>query len=257
MVRFGGVTERERLVVVTGRERFEGVTGPEAPAVVAGRDGSAVVAGRDGSAAVTESDGSAAVTESARLAVLTELERLTSLLPPPGRPSAVVWEGVAASWGSRLPADYAAFMDLYGPGTIEDCLVVEGPEAWHERLGDGMSAESRTARLTWDKEPEGRFATAMPPRLVAWGVSDSADILCWDAASGTPEEWPVVVWNRHDGCWTRFACGMVQFLADLIEGRVEPVPPGLESLDGMQIARMIPQDELRRTWAAGIDPWAG
>ncbi|MFH8485297.1 hypothetical protein [Streptomyces longisporoflavus] len=145
-------------------------------------------------------------------------------------------------------------MELYGPGTIEDCLSLLGPEVWDERLGDGMSSESRTARLTWGKEPKRLFASTAEPRLVAWGVSHSADILCWDAASGAPDEWPVVVWNNDDGRWTRFSCGMVQFLADLLEGLVDPCPPGAKSIAGKQIARILPEDESQRLWAEDIDP---
>ncbi|MFF1379897.1 SMI1/KNR4 family protein [Streptomyces sp. NPDC058308] len=187
--------------------------------------------------------------------MLTELKRLTSLLPPPGEPTNVSWAGTEESWGSRFPADYVAFMDLYGPGAIEDCLVVLGPEVQNDEPGDGMSSESRTARVTWDREPKRLFTPSAAPRLVAWGVTDSADVLCWDAASGAPEEWPVVVWNNDDGRWTRFECGMVQFLGDLIEGLAEPCPPGAESLSGAQIARFLAKAEEDRLWAQGIDPW--
>src|SRR5215216_143821 len=61
------------------------------------------------------------------------LERLRELLPPPadpvepGRPDG--WAAVEATLGTRLPADFKAFTERYGSGTVDDFLYLFNPFA--------------------------------------------------------------------------------------------------------------------------------
>jgi hypothetical protein len=77
------------------------------------------------------------------------------------------------------------------------------------------------ARATWtDTEPTGIDAAA--EELVTWGASSSADLYCW-LTHGEPEDWPVVVFSHGDDTWTRFDCGMTEFIRRVFSahGRVE------------------------------------
>ncbi|MFE0929020.1 hypothetical protein ACH4NS_34110 [Streptomyces mutabilis] len=58
--------------------------------------------------------------------------------------------------------------------------------------------------------------------LVTWGASSSADLYCW-LTHGEPEDWPVVVFSHGDDTWTRFDCGMTEFLRRVFsaDGRAE------------------------------------
>jgi hypothetical protein len=59
------------------------------------------------------------------------LEQLRRLLPPPadpvepGRPDG--WAEVEGALGTELPADFKAFTELYGSGTVDDFLYLFNP----------------------------------------------------------------------------------------------------------------------------------
>ncbi|WP_027946947.1 hypothetical protein [Amycolatopsis taiwanensis] len=82
----------------------------------------------------------------------------------------------------------------------------------------GMVQETGTAEGTWEdtrKSPEleGTF-----PYLTTWGVSSDADIFCWDATAEDPAGWPVLVFDRGDSMFSRYDCGMVEFLTRILRG---------------------------------------
>ncbi|MFJ9547616.1 SMI1/KNR4 family protein [Streptomyces erythrochromogenes] len=59
------------------------------------------------------------------------LQRLQALLGKPeeawGWPRREVWEASEQHLGVTLPADYKAFMDVYGPGTLGEYLHLDRP----------------------------------------------------------------------------------------------------------------------------------
>ncbi|MEU5162038.1 hypothetical protein AB0G74_20875 [Streptomyces sp. NPDC020875] len=160
---------------------------------------------------------------------------------PEETPEPLDWGVISGSWGlSTFPSDFRQFMAVYGPGAIEDFLEILAPEPWDEQqVGDGFSAETRTARLTWDKEPERNFEVPPEPRLIAWGVDAAADILCWDASLSHPDDWPVVVWNRGTGGWSRYDMGMAEFLFRTLRAEFDECPLGDTSLWGVGEAEFM------------------
>ncbi|MGW6458220.1 SMI1/KNR4 family protein [Streptomyces sp. NPDC055078] len=169
---------------------------------------------------------------------------------------AIDWEEISASWGTALPADYRQFMEVYGPGGIDDFLNILEPEPWYEhQAGQGITPETKTARLTWRME-RGTFDVTNAPRLISWGVDAVADLLCWDASGDNPDEWPVVVWGRSFGKWSWYDFGMVEFLCRLFQADFDEPPLGGTSLWGVSGARYLRLAEERRLWAQGFDdPW--
>ncbi|WP_331743705.1 hypothetical protein [Kitasatospora sp. NBC_01300] len=60
----------------------------------------------------------------------TALEQLRTLLGEPscwGRATPAIWEASERYLGFRLPADFKAFLDLYGPGSVDGYLTIDRP----------------------------------------------------------------------------------------------------------------------------------
>ena len=188
-----------------------------------------------------------------------ELEALRQAMPPTAPSNASVdWAQFGRSWGKQFPPDYCRFIDVYGYGSIERYLEVLKPEPEGTVTENSdMANETEVAREAWSwvrKAPE--LAEARP-ELIAWGGDASADLLCWDASDEEPGRWPVLVYNRDDGLWRRYDCGMVQFLVRVLRGGFDECPLGDLSLWGRESAVFLNRDEEERMWEAGLDPWTG
>ncbi|WP_141689468.1 SMI1/KNR4 family protein [Streptomyces sp. DI166] len=172
----------------------------------------------------------------------------------PGAGDVVDWAAVEAGWETSFPRDFKEFMAEYGAGAIDDYLTVllaeprggfaDGPAYM------GMADESRNAEDLW---PPGYGK----PRLIAWGLDSSADILCWRADGDDPDRWPVVVWSRGGGRWAEYPGGMAEFLCRVFRAEFDRCPLGDSALWGAAAPRFLHNDEERRLWDSGIDPWTG
>ncbi|MGW5658907.1 SMI1/KNR4 family protein [Streptomyces sp. NPDC003758] len=193
---------------------------------------------------------------------VTDWETLLRLMPPSAESDASAdWGRMRESWGKEFPSDYKQFIEAYGAGSIENYLVVLAPEAKEERLateGDGMVHETANAEAAWargeERSPELAAAT---PELIAWGADASSDILCWDASGDDPDTWPVLVRNRDDNLWSRYDCGMVEFLSRMLRADFDECPLGGLSLWGKQPATFLNEREEKRLLRQGLDPWTG
>ncbi|MEH0546952.1 SMI1/KNR4 family protein [Streptomyces sp. B21-105] len=186
------------------------------------------------------------------------LEEVRRIMPThPGAGDSVDWDAIEASWRTRFPSDYKEFMAEYGEGAIDDYLALLAPET-HVGPGDasymGMQLESANAEDVW-RAAKSRAAEI--PRLIAWGVDSSADILCWLATDSDPDKWLVVVWGRGDARWTEYACGMLEFLCRLFRAEFDECPVGDLTLWGNASPRFLHRDEEQRLRASGLDPWTG
>ncbi|MFC9931901.1 hypothetical protein [Streptomyces sp. NPDC127190] len=162
------------------------------------------------------------------MSAATDVDALLRLMPPPqDGGTAIDWEAMARSWGRPFPPDYRRFIEEYGAGTIEDFLEIDAPQpnvSPEEASLDGMVQETLTAVGTWGivkKSPELEGAS---PRLITWGVDSSADLMCWDASSEDPAAWPVLAFNRGDGLFRRYDCGMAEFLTRMMRGDFPECP---------------------------------
>ncbi|WP_124282694.1 MULTISPECIES: SMI1/KNR4 family protein [Streptomyces] len=150
------------------------------------------------------------------------LAGLIRLVPPPARAGAMVhWEAVQTAWRLVFPPDFKAFLAQYGDGLSDLDLSVLVPSTVTPDTCDepgapkgGMGFITADARATWmDTKPNDIDAAVGD--LVAWGADGSGDLYCW-LTQGAPEDWPVVFFSHGDDTWTRFDCGMTQFLCRML-----------------------------------------
>ncbi|WP_324786222.1 SMI1/KNR4 family protein [Streptomyces sp. H51] len=192
---------------------------------------------------------------------MPERETLQRLMPPTVEPDVSVdWAQMGESWGKEFPSDYRWFIGLYGSGTVQNYLVVQEPEP----KGDlpksefgGMLHETVNARNAWARGKKSPELVRAEPELIAWAADSSADILCWDASGDDPGAWPVLVYNRDDNLWSRYDCGMVEFISRLLRADFGDCPLGDLSLWGRQSAAFLTESEKRRLLKEGLDPWTG
>jgi hypothetical protein len=195
------------------------------------------------------------------MAAVADLETLRRMMPPPSAPdTAVDWERLGRSWGKEFPPDYRQFMDAYGPGTVENFLVVERPEP-RDTPSDpqtgGMAHETATARLLWRESGKEAGLAEVEPLLIAWGADAGADTLCWDASGDDPAAWPVLVYQRGDLVWRRYDCGIVEFLQRVLEADFDDCPLSGTNIWGVGTVKFLTPGEEKRLLKAGLDPWTG
>jgi hypothetical protein len=193
----------------------------------------------------------------------TVLAALMAVMPPDdGADEQVDWEAMRRAWGVGFPSDYIAFMGLYGAGGIDDVLGVLTPEASPKPLDGpglaGMAAETANLRHMWETEGGPDGIDAGPDAVVAWGVSCGADVLGWLTVDDNPDNWPVILWERHGWPhWKTYDCGMAEFLRRLFARGFEACPLSDASLWGEPSPKFVHWREEQRRWESGIDPYTG
>jgi hypothetical protein len=190
---------------------------------------------------------------------MAALETLRQLMPPTAESdTSVDWAQMSESWGKEFPSDFRHFIEAYGAGTIEDCLSVLKPEPRGAEPGpDDMLMETANAESAWTREPKSADLVDTAPELIAWGLDSSSDLLCWDASGDNPESWPVLVRSRGDNLWSRYDCGMVEFLVRVLRADFADCPLSDVSLWGRHQAAFLNRREYQRLLNAGLDPWTG
>ncbi|WP_424212039.1 SMI1/KNR4 family protein [Streptomyces sp. BI20] len=188
---------------------------------------------------------------------VTALERLVPAVH--GADEAVDWERVARVWGTRLPADYVAFMGRWGGGTIngEATVLVPLPTQGLQWDPADMVEETANARARWEGLG-GRAALDVDPEsILAWGVTSAADVLCWLTTDPDPDRWPVLVCGREaaDG-FAVYPYGMVEFLRRLCADEFDVSPVGLTFWDeGPSV--FVHWRTAQRRWREGLNPETG
>lgn len=187
-----------------------------------------------------------------------DLAALRDLMPPTVEGDSVEWSRVSESWGREFPEDYRRFIEMYGAGTIDRYLVVLGPELkGEEPLTDGMLMETLDAQDAWSEARKSSELSGSSPELIAWAADASADILCWDASGSDPNAWPILVYNQDDYEWSRYECGMVEFLVRVLRAGFAECPLGDLSLWGSGSVRFLNKRERMRLSRQGLNPWTG
>ncbi|MFI5757199.1 SMI1/KNR4 family protein [Streptomyces sp. NPDC051569] len=108
---------------------------------------------------------------------------------PPGLPTgAMDWWEVERRLGRALPADYKAFIDLYGPGTVGDLRIAapggEGPF--------DLFALLDRARIQVSQLPANPLLPVVHPAtggLLTWGETEGGRIYGWPTAGADPATW--------------------------------------------------------------------
>ncbi|WP_037606569.1 hypothetical protein [Streptacidiphilus rugosus] len=153
-------------------------------------------------------------------------DELVRLLVPPTEPWAVPAPDEIARWyGTPLPSDFLWLMERYGPGLVSDYLGILPPVA------EGATGEVHGVGPCAIEPMEG-WEGIEPEYLVhgglyGWGCNPDGDGTFW-STTGAPDEWRVVVCRRHHGpsepAWTRYDCGIVEFLVRTFQGRLPHNP---------------------------------
>ena len=174
------------------------------------------------------------------LANLVNLLHLPPMDAAHWRPSD--WPAVEAALGIELPNDYKTFVDAYGPGAIDDHLLVCAPDAsigWTDLL-DNNEAAQESCRIWFggvDSDSFDRSVRAWPlgdssrwdgddvpdwfqpgDDLISWGGTANGDFLFWHIKPGAvPADHPVVLRERGP-YFERFEGGFATALAGLLTG---------------------------------------
>jgi hypothetical protein len=199
-----------------------------------------------------------------RLVFEADLRALIRLMPPPtGAGDEVDWAAVEVELGTPLPADYRAFISVYGGGCIGRDLNVllprpaPGPQ-WEE---PGLAAETANLRLNWRHEIDRAGLDLNENDLLSWGVgSMESDLLGWVTSDPDPERWPVLARPRHvnygEPTWQLYDCGMIAFLVRLLRAQLVRCPLSGTALWGRP-ATFVDWREQQRRFQAGLDPITG
>ncbi|OKK11922.1 hypothetical protein AMK16_32700 [Streptomyces sp. CB00455] len=142
-----------------------------------------------------------------------------------GQDEEVDWDAMARLWGTTFPADYVAFMAVYGAGSIsESCAVLRPKPAFAGHESD-VEEETANARDGWPDAGSAELTRDAKWPVIAWGVTVAGDIACWRTTAENPDNWTVAVF-RASGLrpWREYAYGMTEFLRLTFTGALEECP---------------------------------
>ena len=187
------------------------------------------------------------------------LETLWRLMPPTADSDTQAdWTQLGESWGMAFPSDYRWLIETYGAGEVQNYLSILSPEPRKTKPSrDGMIAETVNAEAAWAREPKAPELDGAHPELIAWGVDASADIVCWDASGDDPDKWPVLAWSRDERLWSRYECGVAEFIVRVLRADFPGCPLSDLSLWGRRTAKYLNKREYMRLLRQGLDPWTG
>ncbi|MBM0257094.1 SMI1/KNR4 family protein [Micromonospora sp. 4G55] len=192
-----------------------------------------------------------------------QVDALTRIMPPThGADEEVDWDAAEKQLSARLPADYRAFMAVYGGGSIGGQLSILLPLPVDSVWGGGtIAGETPNLRHHWEEEGGVAGTELEADAVLAWGVGCSnPDLLGWLMSGSDPDQWPVVVYRRHvswgEPSLALFECGMAEFLRRLLLGEFDKCPLSDVSLWG-RIEPFVHWREQDRRFLAGLDPITG
>lgn len=149
---------------------------------------------------------------------------LTAALPAPPAPneaSSADWADVEARIGTALPADYKAFVEVYGSGRIGGFVWIFNPFSKRETINLLVQADRQREILR--ELAQGGEAMPFPlfPEpggLLPFGMTDNGDVLHW-RTRGSPEEWSIVVNDARSPECSEHAPDLTRFLASVVTRR--------------------------------------
>lgn len=179
---------------------------------------------------------------------MDDLAQLVNLLrlPPLGEAHwrSSDWVAVESALGVELPGDYKHFVDAYGPGAVNDHLLVCAPDAsagWTDLLDNNEMAQE-SCRTWFGGVDDGPFDRTEQPwplgdsahwggddvpdwfrpgdDLISWGGTANGDFLFWHIKPGVAAaDYPVVLRERGPD-FERFEGGFSATLMGLLVGNI-------------------------------------
>jgi hypothetical protein len=162
------------------------------------------------------------------------LEGLLRVLRAPAQPiEPAVPEDLDATereLGLRLPADFRAFVQLFGSGSIGEFLHIRNPSSANPyiRLVDAHRAQTAVLHELRDSGEDLPYAIHPEPGgLILWAESSNGDCCYWVAdPPADPDAWPIAVNEARAPYWFGHPGPMTAFTADLVAERIEiPIFP--------------------------------
>jgi hypothetical protein len=149
------------------------------------------------------------------------LDRLAELLGASQAKSVVDWPAVEAELRLRLPADYRAFVERFGAGSINQELYIDTPFAPSAQV-DLIAAHAQWAQALRELHQEFPEYEPYPPYpppggLLLWGKTNSRVSLSWRTDGPNPDAWPVVLFDDAD--WVDCGRRFLDILLDHLTGR--------------------------------------
>jgi len=156
------------------------------------------------------------------------IETLLHVVPPPARPFDAFtwpWHVIESELGTRLPQDYKDFCRLYGAGYFMQFLGVHVPNTQNPNTRFDYQVGLVVKGFAYLEEAHYPFWPE-PGGLIPFGATDNGDYLFWLPRGETPDDWPVVVWDRGGGdepeSFEVFDRDLTDFLAGLATGTINP-----------------------------------
>ncbi|OIK27005.1 SMI1/KNR4 family protein [Streptomyces malaysiense] len=137
-------------------------------------------------------------------------------------PAPIAWSTVEEDLGTALPSDYKHLAEYYPSFTMShDFIHVGLPQPGRERENAGVFEGLVILQDWWEADMSlGMRPYPAPGGLFPFNDTVVGDFILWRTV-GTPDDWTVTVANR-DGGWWHYSAGVVQFLAELVDGTLEP-----------------------------------
>ncbi|MGW6984117.1 hypothetical protein ACWGE1_32525 [Streptomyces sp. NPDC054932] len=150
-------------------------------------------------------------------------------------PAVFDWKAVEERLGTALPSDFKSLAEWYPAFGLDDFLGVCTP--WPgEESGWAKATDEELKGLDSAYPAELRPAELASTSLMSWGDSQEGDGFLWSVLGDDPEHWPVTICSRN-GPWWHYEGGMVQFLAELCDGTLDPwaLPPVKPEITGWAV----------------------
>jgi hypothetical protein len=173
-----------------------------------------------------------------------------------GADEQVDWSAAEAALGTALPSDYRGFMAVYGGGGIDELSILPPLPTGNGWQGS-ITGHVEEFRELWAMEGGVPGIQLGADRVLPWASGCNANELGWLMTGPDPDQWPVVVWRRHDRPhWALFDCGMAAFLRCLMTADFDECPLSDLGLWG-HVGTFIHHEEQERRFHAGLDPMTG
>ncbi|MFJ7779678.1 hypothetical protein [Streptomyces yangpuensis] len=150
-------------------------------------------------------------------------------------PAVFDWRAIEEEAGRALPADFKSLAEWYPAFGLDDFLHIMLP--WPGEEAPRAEAEgTRSERWHSDYPVDLRPAELISTPLVPWGDSTEGDNFYWSVPGDGPGHWLVTICSRN-GPWWHYEGGVVQFLAELCDGTLEPwaLPPVKPRITGWAV----------------------